>query len=273
MPFIHIIFQCQLNDKFLNEEFLTLLMPMINKSNNFILSTENKGELNEHYHILFEYECSTSDRSRVVQKFKTKPFQRWYKKIKDDGLSTIIDPKFETHALKIVAVNETDEDKQYVIGYVLKEDTNPKIKGFTEEQLLQGIKYYKLENRIKAKEDVNYGWRYIQPKTSHGIITRWCQENKVSFVDFKFSMLASEKISSVQMTHNQQNKVISELILSENVDNSTFDMNVNKWEIDGSQDGVNCVVMNYKTENKLLNEQVEKLQQQIENLKIQLNNK
>lgn len=215
MPFTHIIFQCHLNDKFLNEEFLTLLMPMINKSDKFILSTENKGELNEHYHCIFEYKNKESDRSKVVQKFKTQPFQKWYKKIKEENLSTIIDSKFEKCALKIIAVKDTPHDLMYVMGYVLKEDTNPKLKGFVEDELLQGIKYYTLNKRIEAKETSTHGWRYMKPNTAHGMITEFKEKNQLSLLDPLFTLMAKEKISSVQLTQKQKIVIIGELAMLE----------------------------------------------------------
>lgn len=274
MSYSAITFRSHLNDKFLDEEFLTLLMPILNKSPKFVLSVEERGTLSQHYHICFEFN-EKSDRSHLIQKFKTKNWKSWYQRIKNEQFETIIDPQFKDHCLqiKVVEKDPSDHNLQKWIGYCCKDDLQPKIKGFDEEYITQSIKYYHLNQRIESSKKPDYGWRYIKPNTAHAVITEWCEKHEVDIKDFNYSMLAYDKISSVQMTQQQKKQVISELYLANTEEMDEFTKKVHEYEVNGYSSEVNPMMLDKTVEVKVLKEYIQKLESKVLNLKNQLNNK
>ena len=72
VSYASVTFRSHLNDKYLDEEFLTLIYPMLNKSDKFLIGIDDKDKLSSHFHICFSYNGGKSPLDKLKQKFKTK---------------------------------------------------------------------------------------------------------------------------------------------------------------------------------------------------------
>ena len=223
MTYSAITFRSHPNDKHLDEDFLTLIMPILTKSKKFIIGIDDKDKLSQHFHVCFEF---TGDRSHLVQKFNSKKFKNWYQQIKNNNLSTIIDPKFHEQALQIKQVEKDESDHHLMkwIGYCCKEHLKAGYMGFDDDYILQCIKYYNLNARIEASKKPKEGWKYIKVNTSHAIITEFAKEHNISTSDPNiWSLMAEHKISCANLSRHQRTTIISELIIYDQRDTESYE--------------------------------------------------
>lgn len=227
VSYASVTFRSHINNKNLDEEFLTLIYPMLNKSDQFLIGIDDKDKLSQHFHICFSYNGGKSPLDKLKQKFKTKNWTNWYARVNKDT-ETRIDASGDSPALNLKAVkkDESDHDLMYWIGYCTKSHLKSGYKGFTDEYITTCIKYYNLNKRIKASKTTDDGWKYLKVNTSHQLIEEFVTKYKLDIEDPNlWSLMAEQKISASQLSRNQRTTIINELIVYKNKDRDDYDTN------------------------------------------------
>lgn len=158
-----ITFRSQPCDKQLDDEFYQLITPLLNKTDRYVVSQENPGTPDAHYHIIMSFHSPKHDISKLHQKFKSKSFTNWIEKTK--STMTVISTKFTkstSPGLEIKKINSNEEDRIKTLGYVCKENVI-KTHGFTEQEITDACKYYHTCERKKPK--VDNSWKVLNVKT------------------------------------------------------------------------------------------------------------
>ena len=96
--------------------------------------------------------------------------------------------------------------------------------GFTDEYIIQCIKYHNLNCRIDATKKPTEGWKYIKVNTSHAIISEFAKEHNISTTDPNiWALMAEHKISCANLSRHQRTTIISELIIYEQRDEESYE--------------------------------------------------
>lgn len=162
MRYGYVTFRSHPLDKNLDDYFLTLLQPLIQKTNKYLLGIEKKNTLEQHFHLIFQVPDS-ADLSNIRKRFETKPFQKFFEKIKNESLST-----FPSTCIDIQQVGKTPEDEMKALGYCAK-DGNFTSKGFTEDEITDAIKYQFATARLDNTQPIEQNWKLPTPKTALAI--------------------------------------------------------------------------------------------------------
>ncbi len=207
-----ITFRSHPNEKYLDEQFLTLITPMLEKSIKYVVSYENENTIDSHYHIIMFHDASKFDISNLRSKFNTKVWKNWFANIKP--LHTIITPSFSDSALQLKLVGTTDEDYITTLGYVCKENVY-RSKNFDEQEITDAVKYYHISSRKPPKMDNT--WKILTTKNAHASLEEFAKKQELSFSDKSFpTLLAQNKISMINLSSKQRDQLYMELMVANN---------------------------------------------------------
>jgi hypothetical protein len=210
MPFYLFTFRPQVSDQHLFEDFLSIFLPILDTLSKYSYSIEEDGTLNKHIHVLVEHKAK--DNNAWKQLFKRKIFK--------DFKESLTSKMTNEHGFDDRMVKEDPEDLLKVLGYVNKETDciRRKYKGFTNEEVLSGIKFYYASEHID-KSKVKNDWTVLTTKNAHVIIEKFVEDNEMDWNEFmieqtiKIKMIES-KFSFINFTKEKQSQLFNELIIA-----------------------------------------------------------
>lgn len=209
MRYGFITFRSHPNEKFLDEEFLTLIQPIFKKTNLFLLGEENVGTPERHYHLFLSLPDS-ADKTNLEAKFKTKPFLNFKTRIKNENYST----KWE-NAFDLQMVKNTDDDITKTLGYCAKENVYQS-KGYTEEEITKAVKYYHLTQRNEASKGPPLSWKILTIKNSHSYIEWFAKKHSLDLADPYLKLKLTQEKIHLDMNPKKRNEVFDELYYANN---------------------------------------------------------
>lgn len=178
MFFYLFTFRPQTSETNLFEQFLTILKPALEDSKTikkYAYSVEEDNSLNVHIHLLAGFEETKSKNNPLTQFFNTKPFRDFKQTLK-------LKQTNEPNGFDDRKVQDTKEDFLKVLGYVNKETVCRRRanKGFTNEEILEGIEYYYTTQHIdKSKDQSKNNWKILTHKNVLAEIEYWMDNNNV----------------------------------------------------------------------------------------------
>ncbi len=176
MYFYLFTFRPQTSETNLFEQFLTILKPALADSKTikkYAYSVEEDNSLNVHIHLIAGFEETKSKNNPLTQFFNTKPFRDFKQTLKLKQTS-------EPHGFDDRKVQDTQEDFLKVLGYVNKETVcrRRESKGFTNEEILQGVDYYYTTQHLeKSKDQSKNNWKILTHKNVLAEIEYWMDNN------------------------------------------------------------------------------------------------
>ena len=213
MRYGFITFRSHPLDKNLDDYWLTIIQPLLKKSEKYLLGIDKKNTLEQHFHLIISLPDS-ADITNLRQKFNSKQFKNFYKKIKDEQLSTYIDSKFQNGALEIKLVENTKEDHMKILGYCAKEHIHSSSE-YTEVEITDAIKYHFATQRMDNSKPIEDNWKVLNTKNIYAYLEHFSKQENIKFSDPTFPLhLAKNRIGMVNISDKQMNKVISELIIA-----------------------------------------------------------
>lgn len=216
-----ITFRSHPNEKYLDEEFLTLLNPMLEKSIKYIVSYESENTIDSHYHIIMFHEAEKFDITNLKSKFNTKSWKNWFAHIKP--LHTTISPGFLDQGLQLKLIGTSQEDYLHTLGYVCKENVK-RSKNFDEQEITDAVKYYHISSRKPQK--LENTWKIITTKNAHATLEDFSKKNEIPYSDKTFPvLLAQNKISMINLSGKQRDQLYMELMVANNDYGSDFNQN------------------------------------------------
>lgn len=214
-------------DKNLDEYYLTLLKPLLQKTEKYLLGTDSKNTLEQHFHLIISGPNSM-DITNLRQKFKSKTFQQFYKTITDSQLSTYIDPKFQHGCMEIKMVEKTKEDEMKILGYCAKEG-NFTSKGYSDDEITDAIRYHFTTERLDKTKPLEDNWKILSTRNAHAYLEDFTKKEKIKYSDPLLPvMLAKNKISMINISKKQQEQLYAELAVANNQEedsDETFSLN------------------------------------------------
>ena len=220
MRFGFITFRSHPLDKNLDEYFLTLLTPLLKKTKKFLLGIDKLNTLEQHFHLIISGP-DTMDITNLRQKFNSKTFKKLYTKIKNEQLSTFIDPKFQRGALEIKMVEKTTDDEMKILGYCAKEHIHCS-HGYSEDAITDAIKYHFATTRIDKGKPLENNWKVLSTKNAHAYLEDFAKKENLKYSDPMMPvMLAKNKISMINLSKKQQEQLYAELAVSANEEEDT----------------------------------------------------
>lgn len=231
MAYGFVTFRSHPNDKDLDDEYIVLLNALLNKCNSYVTVVEDKDTINQHFHSVIEFPDTVDDRNKICQKFKSKGWNNWYAKIKNDQRSTIIEVKkikslkqqndpedlsFSDHGLRIDYINkENIHDYQKVLGYTCKEWKIKCSKGYSDEFLSTAVKYYWNDVAAQAHSKPKKSpFRLLSSKIAHVTLIDFCKKHEIQpNSEVLLRMLAEEGYSTVDLGHKKIFHIIAEVNL------------------------------------------------------------
>ena len=224
MRFGFITFRSHPLDKNLDDYYLTLLQPLLKKTEKYLLGIDKKNTLEQHFHLILSGPDSM-DITNLRQKFNSAHFKQFYKKIKDEQLSTSIDSKFQQGALNIKMVEKSKEDFQKTLGYCAKEHIHTS-KGFSEDDVTQAIKYHFITERLDNSDPLENNWKILTTRNAHAYLEKFSKDHNIKYTDSTFPVhLAKAKISMINISKKQQEQLFAELIIAEDNPDDQFTKN------------------------------------------------
>ena len=220
-------------------DFLTIFLPKLSNCQYYAHCNEEVGTPNQHFHVL----CSGSfkDKSKITQWIMTKAMKDFKASLKDS--LTIWD-----HALDIKLIPPDIEEVWMTLGYVLKSENKDdkklqKIKGFTNDEILQAVKMYFTTHKHKIKlQSQKDDYKILTSKNAHRIMIDYIRKNNKTVIDHN---LLHEMRCNRHLFHDLSAKAQIEIIdtikLSEEKE-----LNLEVSEADKAR-------MRYETERKLKN--------------------
>lgn len=236
MRYGFITFRSHPLDKNLDDYWLTLIQPLLKKTTKVLLGIDSKNTLEQHFHLVISLPDS-ADITNLRNKFKSKQFQQFYKKIKDEQLSTWVDPMFLKGNLNIQLIGVKPEDEMKTLGYAAKEHIHF-TKGYTEDEITDAIKYQFATQRLDHTKPLENNWRILNNKNAHAYLTQFAKDNSIKFSDKTFKVeLARNHISlPIQWSTKVEDKLISQLIVANpSIEDDEFVQNWATSVIDGEE--------------------------------------
>ena len=225
-----ITFRSHPTEKYLDEQFLTMLTPMCDKSIKYVISYEKQNTIDSHFHIIIFFENIKFDITNLRSKFNTKSWKNWFLQIKDKH--TVITPKFDEGALQLKVIEKTQEDYLKTLGYTCKENVY-RSKGYDEVEITEAVKFYHIQSR--KPEPIDSSWKILTTKTAHAHLEQFSKKEEIPFSDNLFLyQLAKHKISTVQLSTNQLSRVMTELQIAHEEYDCEYEENILKYEIEGT---------------------------------------
>lgn len=222
-----ITFRSHPTEKYLDEEFLTMVTPMCEKSIKYVISYEKQNTIDSHFHILIFFENVKFDITNLRSKFNTKSWKNWYLQIKEKH--TVITPKFDEGALQLKLVEKTQEDYLKTLGYICKDNVY-RSKQYDEQEITDAVKFYHIQSR--KPPEVDNSWKILTTKTAHATIEQFCQKNEISLDDKTLPLqLAQNKISMINISEKQQDKLFTELCIGNSDYTNEFSEEYHKCNI------------------------------------------
>lgn len=216
MKYAFITWNSQINERFLDQEFLTIFKPLLFKQKQSLLSCEKQGTPQQHYHAIFSMPDS-ADIVNLLSKFNTLPF----KKLKQSLVERKLQTKWEI-ALKPIMVKKDPSDHNYLktLGYVAKEHIIDS-RGYDEEFVSLAVQYYWNDTRKDSQgEDEKKAIFVLNGKNCHTYTHHFCEKHSISLKDEKLtSKLARKGISLDNVSTKQMVRVLALLNLREQEEN------------------------------------------------------
>ncbi len=225
MPFFLFTFRPQVSEQLLFEDFLSIFLPLLDQYSKYSYSIEEDNTLNKHLHVLVEHPTA-KDNTAFKQLFNRKIFKDFKQSLKSKQTN---DSGFDDRK-----VNEDPEDHLKVLGYVNKETQclRRKYKGYTNEEILAGIKFYYASQHIE-KSKVTDDWTILTMKNAHVIIEKFVKDNKLDWNEWiiaetiKIKMIES-KYSFINFTRQKQAQLFNELIIANTKPKEDMNYHVNE---------------------------------------------
>ncbi len=221
MKYGFITWRAHCNDRLLDEEFTTILRPVLFKCDKYIFVVEDKGTPSQHYHAVISL-TNTADISNLRAKFITQPFKLFYKSILERKLNTVIDPEFDDKALqlKMVKVDKDGSDHDYIktLGYTSKDGYILDSKGYSEEFVTTAINYYWQVTRKESQgNDEKQAIIDIKVHNRHTLPLYFSKKHGISLKSKTLVWeLAEHGIYCSQLSTKMMVRVIAELNLTKN---------------------------------------------------------
>lgn len=226
MPYHLFTFRPQISEQSVLDNFLTIFLPEIkSKSTKFTYSIECPNTLFKHIHILAE--TKAKDKNAFHQLFNKKNFKLFQDSLKHKQTN-------KNHAFDDRLVKDTPDDLMKVIGYVNKADDSIKhYEGFTNEQILQGVKYYYTHQHLEKKAEINNSkdWTILTTKNAHVHIEKYAKDNNYNWDDFmvenhiKIAMI-KDRYTFSNFSRKTQSQIFNEIIIANTKEkNSSFHHN------------------------------------------------
>lgn len=173
MPYYSLTFNPQISETNLLEEYLILLKPFIENFPKYTWAVEKDKTLSKHLHLLIFNEAQDGS-ANFWKKFKTNTFRQFFKNM--TNMQTV--PETFLHCSK---VKNTPQDLMYAIGYVNKEHfIRGAKKGFTDQEILDGIEYYWTKCKIDKVNTIDTNWKIVTLKNAHVLIEEFCERENLS---------------------------------------------------------------------------------------------
>lgn len=171
MPYFLYTFRPQISEQNLFEQFLDIFLPFLKEFPKYSYSIEEDGTLQQHIHIIYEHHATDNSKA-LPQKLNRKMFSLFKSVLKNKMTN---EKGFDDRM-----VDNTSEDLLKVLGYVNKETNclRRKSVGFTNEQILEAVKYYYASEHLDksvVKNDLNI----MTPKNIHISIKDYCVKNNL----------------------------------------------------------------------------------------------
>jgi hypothetical protein len=239
MRYGYVTFRAHTNEKFLDEEFLTLIQPMFMKTKIFLLGEENVGTPERHYHLIFNVPDS-ADLTNIEARFDTKPFKSFKTRIKNENYSTQWSNCFFPEI-----VGNTDHDYTYTLGYCAKENVY-QTKGLTDDEITKAVKYYHLTKRNEASKGPPLSWKILTIKNSHSYIEWFADKHSLDLADPYLKLKLKQEKIHLDMTPKKRNEVFDELYYANNYQEENKNIK-NKEKMESSKFNIvnNHNVMNH----------------------------
>jgi len=203
------------------DEFLTLILPDIHKSDKYAYVIEDAGTVDNHFHCLVSGTFKDRD-AAATRFFKKKKIDTFLKYLRSSHT-------MEKFAINIQLVTDKPledywfcQDVETLLGYVLKSEkekdiVTKKIKGFTNAQLLQADKTYFTAQKHKNKVAVmKNDWTLLTKKNAHNIIEKYCKENGKTIRDANLiRSMKRDRYSFIDLTSKAQKELLGELLLTQ----------------------------------------------------------
>lgn len=219
MPYFLFTFRPQVSEQQLFEDFLAIFLPILKEFPKYSYSVEEDNTLQKHIHALI-FHPTAKDNSKFLQLFNKKIFIDFKKSLFTKQTN---DAGFDNRLVK-----DYPADRIKVLGYVNKETQclRREYSGFTNEEVLAGVKYYYASEHID-KSKVENDWTILTSKNAHVIIEKYVAENNIDWNDFqveqfiKIKMIQS-KYSFINFNKKTQQQLFNELKIANSKDKNSF---------------------------------------------------
>lgn len=220
-------------------DFLTIFLPRLSKVQNYAHSNEEVGTPSQHFHAIVS--GNFKDSSKITQWIMSKAMKDFKTSLKPT--QTIWE-----HALDIKLLPQDHEDMLRVLGYVLKSEKledkkTQKIKGFTNEQCLEGTKLHFTSAKHKSMTAViKNDWIILTKKNAHSIIENYCEKNNKTIrdEDLEYSMYKSG-YSFADLTSRAQLQISYEILSRDpnltEIEEEIIKNHIKQKQLDGKIDG------------------------------------
>lgn len=199
-------------DKNLDDYWLTLLQPLLKKQKKYLLGIDKRNTLEQHFHLIISGPDSM-DITNLRKKFTGKTFKQFYNKIKNEQLSTWVDPKFLKGNLNIELVGLTLEDHLKVVGYCAKEHIHSSL-DYTDDEITDSIKYHFATQRLDNTKPLENNWKIPSNKTALAIYEDFSKTTGIPASDSTFFLEATRSgICHMNVTDRALSIMRSSLIL------------------------------------------------------------
>lgn len=223
LNYIFYTFRPHINDHQLFEDFLNIILPMLEDYDKYAYVIEKDNTPNKHFHLILY--GNFPDYDKFKQKFSGKKSGlTQFKKFLTRQTETELRVAEMGHKIK----NNPKEPKnlKYYLGYINKEDDIQRkgSKGFSVDEILNSLKYYYSITKTEIKqESQEIGWTILKPTTIHTTIEEICKKKQIMIQDFSPVMLTQEKISFNSLTTRQIQISMEELVIHQNYKGYTHD--------------------------------------------------
>lgn len=195
------------NDCYLNKELINTLHPLVEKTQQYVLTMEKCGTPEEHIHFLFAFNGDTEQ--KVKQRIENKAITLF----KTNALVNTMTQYEKAFNYRIV--KNTTEDKMYTIGYCYKDGYAIKSLGFSQEYITKCIQHYHTSERNKAKNMPETSWQVLSLRNAHVQIETFAKNNNMSVVDkYLYLRMKEQRISFCQISKKQQDIIHDELVVA-----------------------------------------------------------
>lgn len=223
LNYIFYTFRPHINDHVLFEDFLNIILPMLEEYEKYAYVVEKDNTPNKHFHLILY--GNFPDYDKFKQRFTGKKsglsnFKKFLVRQTESEL------RYAEMGHKIKDSPKEPKNLQYYLGYINKEDDIQRkgSKGFSVDEILKSLKYYYSIAKTNIKQEAQeIGWTILKPTTIHTTIEEICKKREILIQNFSPVMLTQEKISFNSLTNRQIQISMEELLIHENYKGYTHD--------------------------------------------------